>query len=106
MLDSAATTPPFASALQVVDCEMTLRQIAVIEALVGAGKSMTVRGIAAGLGVSKPVITRALNSLQARGLIVRTKDATDRRSVDIVHTKEARVLYDALVGALAMDLAA
>src|SRR3546814_15854386 len=44
----------------------------------------TVRGLAEGLNVSKPAITRALVRLSAIGMIRRQQDDSDRRSV-IVH---------------------
>jgi DNA-binding MarR family transcriptional regulator len=46
----------------------------------------TVRGLAKVLGVSKPVVTRALNTLGALGYLRRERDQDDRRNVFVVRT--------------------
>jgi DNA-binding MarR family transcriptional regulator len=46
----------------------------------------TVRGLARVLGVSKPVVTRALNTLGALGYLRRERDQDDRRNVFVVRT--------------------
>jgi len=46
----------------------------------------TVRGLARILGVSKPVVTRALNTLGALGYLRRERDQDDRRNVFVVRT--------------------
>jgi DNA-binding MarR family transcriptional regulator len=48
----------------------------------------TVRGLAATLGVSKPVVTRALNTLGALGYLRRERDQDDRRNVFVVRTSD------------------
>jgi len=45
-----------------------------------------VRGLAGLLGVTKPVITRALDSLGTLGLVDRARDERDRRNVVIKRT--------------------
>jgi DNA-binding MarR family transcriptional regulator len=45
-----------------------------------------VRGLAHLLGVSKPVITRALNTLGALGYLRRVRDESDRRNVFVAKT--------------------
>lgn len=47
----------------------------------------TVRGLAAELGVSKSVITRALDKLGELGLAERRIDPTDRRSIIVARTE-------------------
>ena len=44
------------------------------------------RGLAAQLGVTKPVITRALDTMGSMGLIGRRRDERDRRNVLIQRT--------------------
>ena len=44
------------------------------------------RGLAHILGVSKPVITRALNTLGSLGYLRRVRDETDRRNVFVART--------------------
>ncbi len=46
----------------------------------------TVRGLAATLNVTKPVITRALDTMGAMGLVDRVRDDKDRRNVIIKRT--------------------
>ena len=51
----------------------------------------TVRGLAAELGVSKPVSTRALDTLSALGFLKRVRDETDKRNVLIQRTVKGAV---------------
>lgn len=46
----------------------------------------TVRGLAATLGVSKPAITRALDTLGSLELLKRARDDADRRNVLVQRT--------------------
>lgn len=46
----------------------------------------TVRGLAAALGVSKPAITRALDTLGGLDLLKRARDDADRRNVLVQRT--------------------
>jgi DNA-binding MarR family transcriptional regulator len=47
----------------------------------------TVRGLAHTLGVSKPVITRALNTLGTLGYLRRERDEADRRNIFVAKTE-------------------
>jgi DNA-binding MarR family transcriptional regulator len=55
--------------------DLTNRQMALLMLVYLTPGPHTVRGLAKVLGVSKPVVTRALNTLG--GLVVRTKDGAD-----------------------------
>ena len=46
----------------------------------------TVRGLAAKLGVTKPVVTRALDSMGKAGLLSRRRDDADKRNVIVQRT--------------------
>ncbi len=61
--------------------DLTNRQMAMLLVIGLEGGLHTVRGLAARLQVSKPVVTRALNSLTTLGLVLRRVDERDRRSV-------------------------
>lgn len=61
--------------------DLTNRQMALLLVAGQEPGPHTVRGLAARLTVSKPVVTRALNSLSALGLVQRRRDERDRRSV-------------------------
>lgn len=63
--------------------DLTNRQMALLLVVGREGGVHTVRGLAARLGVSKPVVTRALNSLTGLDLVLRRIDERDRRSVFI-----------------------
>src|SRR3954453_15851224 len=54
----------------------------------------TVRGLAQLLGVSKPVITRALNTLGALGYLRRVRDESDRRNVFVAKTNTGQDFLD------------
>ena len=54
----------------------------------------TVRGLAHILGVSKPVITRALNTLGTLGYLRRVRDEADRRNVFVARTSVGQEFLD------------
>jgi DNA-binding MarR family transcriptional regulator len=85
----------FAHAL-VTDTEpdLSARQLAVLLTVYLEPPPHTVRGLAAKLAVTKPVITRALDSMGKLGLIARRRDEADRRNVVIQRT---------VAGALAVE---
>ncbi len=66
--------------------DLTLRQTAILLQIYLVPPPHTVRGLANVLGVTKPVITRALDSMGAMGLVDRERDARDRRNVVIKRT--------------------
>ncbi len=74
--------------------DLTARQTAVLLAVYLEPPPHTVRGLAEKLGVTKPVITRALDSLGRLGLLARHRDPRDRRNVLVQRT---------LNGALAVE---
>jgi len=66
--------------------DLTNRQLALMLIVYLNPGPHTVRGLAARLGVSKPVITRALNTLSALGYLKRKRDEADLRNVLVEHT--------------------
>lgn len=68
--------------------DLTNRQMAILMSVYMQDGPHTVRGLAARLGVSKPVVTRALNTLGAYGYVRRRKDETDLRNVLIDQTPQ------------------
>ncbi|MGF0537699.1 MarR family transcriptional regulator [Agrobacterium sp. ES01] len=66
--------------------DLTLRQMAILLQIYLVPPPHTVRGLAATLGVTKPVITRALDTMGAMGLVDRVRDDIDRRNVVIKRT--------------------
>lgn len=67
--------------------DLTNRQMALMLVVYLTPGPHTVRGLANTLGVSKPVITRALNTLGALGYLRRVRDEADRRNVFVAKTK-------------------
>jgi DNA-binding MarR family transcriptional regulator len=65
---------------------LTLRQIAILLQIYLIPPPHTVRGLAETLGVTKPVITRALDRMGELGLVDRVRDDRDRRNVVIKRT--------------------
>jgi DNA-binding MarR family transcriptional regulator len=74
--------------------DLSARQTVVLLTVYLEPPPHTVRGLAAKLGVSKPAITRALDSMGKHGLLARRRDEADRRNVVIQRT---------LRGALAVE---
>jgi DNA-binding MarR family transcriptional regulator len=66
--------------------DLTNRQMALLLLVYLTPGPHTVRGLAQSLGVSKPVVTRALNTLGALGYLRRERDQADRRNIFIAHT--------------------
>jgi DNA-binding MarR family transcriptional regulator len=66
--------------------DLTNRQMALMMVVHLTPGPHTVRGLANILGVSKPVITRALNTLGSLGYLQRVRDEADKRNIFIVQT--------------------
>lgn len=66
--------------------DLTNRQMGIMLSVALAPGPHTVRGLAERLGVSKPVVTRALNKLTALGYLARKRDRNDGRNIFIEMT--------------------
>lgn len=66
--------------------DLTNRQMALLLLVYLTPGPHTVRGLANMLGVSKPVVTRALNTLSALGYLRRERDEADRRNIFVAQT--------------------
>jgi len=71
--------------------DLTSRQTAILMRVYLESQPHTVRGLAAALSVSKPVITRAVDTLSTLGLLKRTRDEKDKRNVLIQRTVKGAV---------------
>jgi DNA-binding MarR family transcriptional regulator len=78
------------------DVDLNARQLAVLLTVYLETPPHTVRGLAAKLAVTKPVITRGLTALGVLGLVARRRDATDRRSVLVQRTVDGALFLDRL----------
>jgi DNA-binding MarR family transcriptional regulator len=74
--------------------DLTNRQMALLMLVYLTSGPHTVRGLAATLGVSKPVVTRALNTLGALGYLRRERDLDDRRNIFVVRTEDGTEFLD------------
>ncbi len=87
--------------------DLSLRQTAILLTIYLDPPPHTVRGLAAKLNVSKPVITRALDSMGAMKLVSRHRDERDKRNVLIKRTVEGALYVERLgdvISAKARDL--
>ena len=76
--------------------DLTLRQTAIILTIYLERPPHTVRGLAAKLDVTKPVITRALDIMGRMKLVTRKRDPRDRRNVIIQRTVEGSLYLEKL----------
>jgi DNA-binding MarR family transcriptional regulator len=76
--------------------DLTLRQIAILLQIYMMPPPHTVRGLAETLGVTKPVVTRALDTMGELGLVDRLRDDRDRRNVVIRRTVAGALYLEAL----------
>jgi DNA-binding MarR family transcriptional regulator len=68
------------------EADLSARQLSILLTIYLEPPPHTVRGLAAKLGVTKPVITRALDTMGAAELVTRRRDEDDRRNVIIQRT--------------------
>jgi DNA-binding MarR family transcriptional regulator len=76
------------------DPDLSIRQMAVLLTVYLDPPPHTVRGLAQKLGVTKPVITRALNAMSRHNLVQRRRDPNDRRNVLIQRTVEGSLYLE------------
>ena len=76
--------------------DLTARQLAVLLTVYLEPPPHTVRGLAAKLGVTKPVVTRALDTMGRLGLVSRRRDETDRRNVLVQRTLDGALAVERL----------
>jgi DNA-binding MarR family transcriptional regulator len=74
------------SEVQAEKPDLSMRQAAILLTVYLDPPPHTVRGLAGRLGVSKPVITRALDTMGTLKLVERRRDEADRRNVLIRRT--------------------
>jgi len=80
-----------ASLVQDDAVDLSVRQLVVLVTVYTNDAPSTVRGLSAALGLAKPVITRAVDTLEKHDLCRRQPDETDGRSVIIQRTVRGSV---------------
>ena len=78
--------------------DLTNRQMALLMLVYLTDGPHTVRGLAARLKVSKPVVTRALNTLGALGYLRRQKDESDLRNIFVERTQAGTAFLEEFAG--------
>jgi DNA-binding MarR family transcriptional regulator len=81
--------------------DLTNRQMALLMLVYLDPGPHTVRGMAAKLHVSKPVVTRILNTLSALGYVRRQKDPSDLRNIFVERTDGGRGFLEAFAAIVA-----
>ena len=76
--------------------DLSARQLSILLTIYLEPPPHTVRGLAARLKVTKPVITRALDTMGKLGLVSRRRDETDRRNVVIQRTPKGALAVERL----------
>jgi len=76
--------------------DLTTRQTAILMTIYLEQPPHTVRGLAAKLGVTKPVISRALDTMGILKLVARQRDPKDRRNVLVRRTLEGALYVERL----------
>lgn len=78
------------------DPDLSMRQMSILLTVYLETPPHTVRGLAERLRVSKPVITRALDSMGKQVLLARRRDPSDKRNVLIQRTVEGALYIERL----------
>jgi DNA-binding MarR family transcriptional regulator len=78
--------------------DLTNRQMAILLLVYRTNGPHTVRGLASLLGVSKPVVTRALNTLGTLGYLRRERDEKDRRNIFVTRTSAGAEFLESFRG--------
>ena len=76
--------------------DLTIRQLAILLTIYLEQPPHTVRGLAAHLKVTKPVITRALDTMGKAELVSRHRDENDKRNVVISRTVKGALFVEAM----------
>jgi DNA-binding MarR family transcriptional regulator len=76
--------------------DLSPRQMTILLTVYLEAPPHTVRGLAEKLGVTKPAITRALDTMGELGLLTRRRDEKDRRNVIVQRTVEGALYLERL----------
>ncbi len=85
--------------------DLTNRQMALLMLVYLTPGPHTVRGLAGRLKVSKPVVTRALNTLGGLGYLKRRKDERDLRNVLVEGTDNGEAFLNSFAGLIEKGIA-
>lgn len=78
------------------ESDLSIRQMTILLTIYMEAPPHTIRDLAKKLHVSKPVITRALDSMGKLDFVARRRDETDRRNVLVQRTVKGALYLDRL----------
>lgn len=78
------------------DYDLSIRQMTILLTVYLDAPPHTVRGLASKLGVTKPVVTRALDTMGKLELLSRRRDEVDRRNVIVQRTVKGALAVEQL----------
>jgi DNA-binding MarR family transcriptional regulator len=81
--------------------DLSVRQMTILLTIYMEAPPHTVRALAGKLSVSKPVITRALDSMGKLGLVKRRRDEADKRNVLVQRTVEGSLYLERMADLIA-----
>ncbi|HRK24578.1 MAG TPA: MarR family winged helix-turn-helix transcriptional regulator [Beijerinckiaceae bacterium] len=87
------------------EIDLSQRQLAILLTIYLEMPPHTVRGLAKRLNVTKPVITRALDSMGSLDLVSRRRDDLDRRNVIVQRTVRGSLFLEKLGDRIARCMA-
>ena len=82
--------------------DLSVRQVCILSTIYLEAPPHTVRDLARKLDVSKPVITRALDSMGKLGLVSRRRDEDDKRNVLVQRTVKGALFLERLADLVAL----
>lgn len=86
--------------------DLTARQTALMLTVYLEAGPHTVRALAQRLGVGKPAVVRAIDTLQDVGLVERRPDPADRRNIFVVGTEAGAERLSTYAASIARNIAA
>lgn len=87
------------------EADLTMRQTAILLTVYLEAPPHTVRGLAAKLDVTKPVITRALDTMGRMGFLERRRDPADKRNVLVRRTVKGSLHVSKMADGFVAELA-
>jgi DNA-binding MarR family transcriptional regulator len=90
---------------QVLDDEpdLSVRQLTILLTIYMHAPPHTVRALAQKLNVSKPVVTRALDSMGKMGLVSRRRDESDKRNVLVQRTVKGSLYLERMADLISLS---
>lgn len=85
------------------EADLSVRQVTILLTIYMEAPPHTIRDLARKLKVSKPVITRALDSMGKLDLVARRRDAADRRNVLVQRTVKGALYLDRLADLISLN---